>query len=462
VEQFSFQSAYFKAIDMSGRVSYSGSESDRPNYSESFNGLITRSADRSFQQSGPASSRRINTGVDYATTIHVTDKFRIVDTFRFANFRIPSQFLLSETDQFGATLTTVPNAYNPATCPPPFTAAACPQHTSSSGPDVIQANINNFLGQNMKINTFDLEYDLTSRITSHLGFRYLRRDIDVGLNYVQVGTFYPKLPTRGGCTQVANNICTLTTVVQNENDFTEINGYSGIFGISARPTNTLRINFDTELYSADNTFTRVTPRQFQDYRVRATYKPKSWVSAGSAIVIREGRNNTSDVGHLEHNRSYAFTAAVTPNDKFSLDLDYDYNDVFSRTNICFVTTPSPPVAISCGGTPFASGLSFYTENAHSGGGGLQFRPIPRVSTGVGYTITSSVGSTLILNPNAPTGPLSYNYHLPQATIAIDLTKHLTYRTGWNLYDYHEKSNPGPTAPRNFRGNVFTLSMRYSL
>lgn len=462
VEQLSFQSAYLRAVDMSGRVSYSSSDSDRPNYLETFNGLITRTADRAFQQSGPAHARRVNTSVDYATTIHVTDRFRIVDTFRFSNFRIPSTFALSENDQFGATLTTAPNTYNSATCPPPFTAAACPQHTSSSGPDVTMANINNFLGQDMKINTFDLEYDFTKWMTAHMGFRYQRRDINVGLNYVQVGTFFPKLPTRGGCTQVVNNVCTLTTVVQNENDSVEINGYSGIFGISARPTNTLRLSFDSELYSADNTFTRIVPRQFQDYRVRASYKPKQWMDFASAIVIREGRNNTADVGHLEHNRSYAFTAAITPNDKFSLDLDYDYNDVFSRTNICFVTTPSPPVSIACGGSPFAAGLSFYTEKSHSGGGGLQFHPVQRVSAGLGYTITSSVGNTIILNPNAPSGPLSYIYHLPQATLAIDLTKHLTYKTGWNFYNYNERSNPGPTTPRDFRGNVFTLSMRYTM
>src|SRR5438270_4139824 len=70
VEQLSFQSAYFHALDMSGRVSYSGSDSDRPNYGESFNGLITRTAGRSFQQSGPAKSRRVNTTVDYAATFY--------------------------------------------------------------------------------------------------------------------------------------------------------------------------------------------------------------------------------------------------------------------------------------------------------------------------------------------------------------------------------------------------------
>jgi len=462
VEQLSFQSAYFHAVDMSGRVSYSGSDSDRPNYLENFNGLLTRTAGRTIQQTGPAKSRRVNTTVDHAATIHVTDKFRIVDDFRFSNFRIPGTWALSETDTFGATLLTTPNIYNPATCPPPFTAATCPQHTTSSGPDVIQSTINNFLGQDSKINTFELEYDFTKYLSAHAGYRYQRRDINVRLSYVQVGTFFPNRNTRGGCTQIVNNICTLTTVLLDENDFTEINGHSGLFGISARPGHNLRISFDTELYSADNTFTRVVPRQFQDYRIRATYKPKDWINFGTAIVIREGRNNGSDVGHLDHNRSYGFTASLNPNDKLSLDLNYDYNDVFSRTNICFVTTPSPPVAISCGGAPFASGLSFYTENAHSGGGGLLFRPLPRVTTGIGYTITSSSGNTLILNPNAPLGPLSYNYHLPQATLGIELTKHLTYKTGWNFYDYNEKSDPGPTLPRSFRGNVFTLSMRYAM
>jgi hypothetical protein len=462
VEQLSFQSNYLHALDMSGRVSYSGSDSDRPDYLETFNGLVTRTAERASQQTGPAHSRRVSATVDYATTIRLTDRFRIVDTFRFSNFRIPGTVALSETDLFGATLLSTPNTYNPATCPPPFTAAACPQHTASSGPDVIQSSIDNFLGQDLKINTFELEYDLTKRISARLGYRYQRRDIDVGLSYVQIGTFLPNRPTRGGCTQVANNICTLTTVIEGENDFTEINGHSGLFGFSARPTNSFRISFDTELYSADNTFTRIIPRQFQDYRLRTTYKPKDWMSFGSVVVIREGRNNVSDVAHLDHNRSYGFTAAVNPSEKFSLDLNYDYNDVFSQTNICFVTTPSPAVAISCGGAPFATGLSVYTERAHSGGGGLVFRPLARVTAGIGYTISSSVGSTLILNPNAPTGPLSYNYHLPQATLAIDLNKHLTYKTGWNFYDYHEKSDPGPTAPRNFRGNVFTLSMRYSM
>jgi hypothetical protein len=69
---------------------------------------------------------------------------------------------------------------------------------------------------------------------------------------------------------------------------------------------------------------------------------------------------------------------------------------------------------------------------------------------------------LILNPMAPTGPLSSNYHLPTGSLAIELSKNLIYKTGWNYYDYNEKSNAGPTLPRDFRGNVFTMSLRYTM
>jgi hypothetical protein len=37
-----------------------------------------------------------------------------------------------------------------------------------------------------------------------------------------------------------------------------INEYSGLFGIWARP---IKVSFDTELMSADNTFTRISPLQ---------------------------------------------------------------------------------------------------------------------------------------------------------------------------------------------------------
>lgn len=468
-EQFSFQSNYFRKIDFSGRVIYSSASSDRLLYQENFNGLITRTAQRAYLMTDtlPASSRRISVTSDLGLTIHLTDNLRLVDTFRFNNFRIPSSWNFVNTSLFGATLLTTPNVFSTATCPGPgFNASTCPQHSSSSGPDVDNEQVNNFLGQDTKTNTFNVEYDFTPRITAHIGYRFERRDIVIRASQVGTQTFFPNAARRGACATVpvsalVNGVCTVSVTTTADEDTTEINAHSALLGFSARPMDALRVSFDTELFYADNTFTRISPRHLQLYRLRAIYSPKNWLNLGSTVYIRENRNNTTDVGNLQHNRSYSFTTAIAPQGKWGLDLSYDYNDIFSQTNICFVSTPSPPVAITCGAAPFLQGVSFYTEKSHFGLGSVQFRPIPRVSAGLGYAITSSVGSTLILNPNAPTGPLSFNYHLPVATLAIDLTKHFTYKTGWNYYDYNEKSAPGPTLPRDTRGNVFTLSLRYT-
>ncbi len=146
-------------------------------------------------------------------------------------------------------------------------------------------------------------------------------------------------------------------------------------------------------------------------------------------------------------------------EKWNFDLSYSYDDIFSQINVCFVQTPTPAFTVSCG-APFLSALSFYKDTSHMGSANLILRPVPRLTTSFGYTLTSSNGSTLILNPLAPPGPLSFNYHMPAASLAIDLSRHLTWKTGWNYWDYNEKSAPGPTLPRDFRGNVFTLSMRY--
>jgi hypothetical protein len=462
-EQFSFQSEYFRHVDLSGRINYSDAEADLPDFSQLFTGLETRTRARVQGLTGFSVSRRLSLNGDFAATIRVTDKFRIVDTFRYDNFRIPGAFNVVTTSFFGATLLSNPNAFSPATCPPPFIAATCPQHSASSGPDVTVDNRNDFLRQERKINTFELEYDFTKRITAHAGYRFERREITQSVADTLVETILPTLANVRGCPTTAP--CTISVPSTDVgNDFVEINGHSGLIGFSARPTDQLRISADAEFFSGDNAFFRTTPRHLQDYRIRATYKPHTWVTFGSAIRIRENRNTSADIGNLQHNRSFGFSGTVTPPEgKWGVDLSYDYNDVFSQTNICFVATPNfvAPGAITCG-TPFLSGLSIYNELAHSGSLSFFAKPVRRVSLGAAYTITSSTGNTLILNPNAPTGPLSYNYHLPVATLAIELSKNLTYKTGWNYYDYNEKSNAGPTLPRDFRGNVFTLSLRYSM
>ena len=273
--------------------------------------------------------------------------------------------------------------------------------------------------------------------------------------------FFPTLPNRGACAgqPLVNGVCTAVTL-DSSSDIVQINGQSGLLGVAARPTDKWRLNGDVEIYTGDNAFTRIYPRHLQIYKVKAIYKPNDSLNLSAATYIRNNSNTSFDIGNIQHNRSYSVVGTYSPlASKWGIDLSYDYNDIFSQTNICFVSTPTPPGALSCG-TPFLQGLSVYTELTHFGAGSVMWKPVKRVTANVGYTITSSTGSTLILNPNAPTGPLSYNYTLPSAGIAVEVRKNYVLKGNWNFYDYNEKSEPGPTLPRDFRGNVFTFSIRY--
>lgn len=461
-EQISLQSSYFKRADISARFTYSSADAALPSYAEAFSGFDTRVRRAAESQIGSSLARRSSRTGDFGLTYRFTDRLRVIDSFRINNFGIPTSWNYVISTLFGTSLTSGPTIFNPATCP--ANPATCPPHSNSSGPDILQDFFNQFIRQDTKVNTIELEYDFTRHISAYIGYRFDRREITLRDATTSLETFFPALPNRGDCAGLpldVNGVCS-TVVTDSGEDFFPINSHSALFGFSAHPGNKFRVSFDTEQLYADNIFTRIDPRHLQIYKVRANYRPMESVNVGAAINIRESRNNTADIGNLQHNRSYAFTATYAPGQgDWGVDLSYDYNDVFSQINICFVATPVPATAISCG-APFLAAPSTYQEFAHYGAGSIYFRPIHRVRVAAGYTLTSSSGNTLILNPNTPSGPLNYNWHLPTANLAIELSKRLEYKTGWNYYDYNEKSLTGPTFPRDFRGNVFTLSLRYAM
>src|SRR5262249_34922368 len=125
---------------------------------------------------GGAQARRLSLTTDYGVTIEVTDKFHIIDQFRYSNFRVPGNWLYVQSTLFAPTLLATPNVYSATSCPT-ITAPGCPQHTTSSGADVIADSLSDFLRQAQTINTFELEYNFTKRFIGYLGYRFLRRDI---------------------------------------------------------------------------------------------------------------------------------------------------------------------------------------------------------------------------------------------------------------------------------------------
>lgn len=480
VEQFSFQSNYWKPVDLSGRFSYSSSDSNVPfdggaGWGEFYDGFTSRSRTRIQTTTGPTTARRVNANADFGLTWHITDKLNFVDSFRWTNFRIPGNWMELQSTLFAANAATVPNTFDPLTCP--GAPATCPQHSANSGADLLLADRNRFLGQQITMNTVELEYAPWRQFGGSLGYRYRHRDIDVREFDLYTLTFFPTLPNRGACAGQPLNpdgSCTVLTFngtsttdvvpsftgLEPESEKTEINEHSLLFGLWFRPARSFTARYDMEWMYADNVFTRISPRQLQQVRLRVNWEPAPWANVSASINIRENRNNVETVENKQHNHAYNLGVTVMPRDAWSLDFGYSYQDIFSATNICFVATPVPPGTLTCG-APFLEDVSFYSQKVQFFSFGAMWRPIKRVTTQVGYTGTFARGDTLILNPISPLGPLDYRYHLPVAGIRVELAPRWSVAGGWNYYGYNEKGEVGPTVPRDFKGNVGTLGVRYA-
>jgi hypothetical protein len=466
-EQLTIQSSYFRRVDISARGSYSSAKDTANNFVEDFLGL-GRNNLRGSDTTGSASARRVVANIDLATTIHLTDHLRLVDTFRFSNFRIPGTNALSAVSLFPgstpATLLLPVVPYDPAACNA-GTGVGCPSHTTSSAADVSATSVARFLGQDSKYNTISLEYDFNHMFGASVGYRFGHRTIPTSLVSSIAETFDPTNALRGDCatgTVDANGVCTFSGLVESSADILEVNEHSALLGFWARPTKGLRANFDLELLSADNAPTRISPRNLQHYKTRISYKPRNWMSFSGTVNILDSRNNVPDVMHREHNRNYGFTADINPKPRFGFQVGYNYDDIYSTTNICYVLTATPPVnsTLCSAGTPFISADSLYINKVNFAYANVMFKPIPRVTWNVGYDLTSSSGSTpLLANPGATTS-LGFNYHKPSASLDVNLAKGVFWKTAWGYYDYNEKFAPDPLVPRDFQSNQATLSLRY--
>ncbi|HUK26032.1 MAG TPA: hypothetical protein VLV49_15725 [Terriglobales bacterium] len=462
-EQLTLQSSYFRRMDISARGSYSSDDTKVDNFAEDFNGLLTRTAQRVFDGTGLARDRRIVASVDFGVTFYITQKLRLSDSFRFSNFRIPGFSDQTTVSLFGAGAASLLSpTVSTSACPP-----TCPTHSSSSPADLATDLFSHFLQQDAKYNTVEVEYDVTKRFGGHLGYRYTAREVNESGTTFADELFYPTLPNRGDCATVALNAdgtCSFSGVTESEADSVDIHQHAGIFGVWAHPSDALRVNFDTEIMSADNALTRISPRNLQRYKGRAQYKPAPWMNVSGTVNVLESRDNVPDTLHREHDRNYGFALLMTPRPRFGVDLGYNYDDIFSTTNICYVITSSPPAnsAFCSSGTPYLSAVSLYTNKINFGYANFMIKPVKRTTLNLGYNLTSTSGTTLILGPTPNTlGPLGFNFHKPTASVDIELAKGLTWRTGWNYYDYNEKSIAYPLPPRDFQSNSATLSIVYA-
>jgi hypothetical protein len=423
MERVSLRSNYFPRVELVGSFTYSAAHGDTP-LDESSEGLQSRGDVRDFTTTGTGSVRQISNVVDLEGTVHVTKHIRIIDKFYYWAFRIPENGNFTEID---SVCTSTCNLLTPL-------SATAPETSNT----LTQASFN----QTWITNQTQVAWDISKKVGVNLGFRYSDQV------FKHFNDFLP-----------------------GDEDYFAIHGYTELFGFWARPIHALRLNFNQEYTSFDNVIVRISPRRQSQYRFQAGYTPRPWAVLGGSINIFQQSNGESSTNYQGHNRNYGLTASLAPNERFALDLAYNYNDVMQNTLICFNDTPPPGVSLpfvnnaaSCAANDSSNPLlanSYYTNHTNFGMFTVRFQPIKRLTLNLGTSITSVDGTTPQFNILQPLGSLQYLYYQPVANFSVNLTHGLAWNSGWNYYQYNEGSFVGPTAPRYFHANTVTESLRYS-
>ena len=521
-ERLRFQSNYFKNFEMSGSVGYSSSNNKIPDFLETEDGWSSKGAQRGNTTGGPAQAKRVSVNADWSGVYAVNEKFRIEDFFRYDNWRIPGTWALAETNIFPTGFPGLVGfqqnqaVFNTTNCPVASNAVTCPQHTSSSNQDATFGLASTFLGQNLKSNTFELQYDFNRRWSGHIGYLYTHRTIaqfsdtnDSELIYFPGGaTATPAndfLAARESCAITGAGLpagCTLNAdgsitfippgaPAAPTRSLTTINENALLLGFVGRPIDALRITADFEFGYDDAAYTRIDPRQVQSYKIHADYKPRPWANLTGAVEIHENRDNVTTVNNLEHDRSYSFATILIPNQRVSVDFGYNYWNVYTQSVICFAysttaaNAATPPVNVIVSAFPpgvpvLPSGtacpitgassplgaLSKYNSTDHFAHAAVMWKVTRRVSATAGYGGSFVRGNTIFLNPLTPSGTLDFNYQRPYASITINLYRGLSYKMAWNYYGFNETglTNPFGLAPiqsPDFNGSNATFSFRYS-
>jgi hypothetical protein len=399
-ERLRFQSNYFSKFEMEGSVGYSGSDNAIPDFDEILNGFTTRTAARESTTAGPAKATRVSVNANWNGVYAVTDKFRIQDSFRYDDWRIPGFWGTAETNIFGqqasgqiglALPLSLFSQVSPATpgsfaalCPAaPYNQAGCPIHTSGSGADVTNQLAYQFLGQNLKSNTLEFLYDFNKRLSARIGYLYTNRSIaqmsdtfNVEEAYFPGGTgataanlyfaargdcAFPAAPAPpvlpAGCVLNADGSVTLGSpanpapVAGNDatREITTVNENVLLAGLTFRPIDALSITANFEFGYNDAAFTRIDPRQVQSYDIHVSYRPRPWAMVDGQVQIHENRDNVETVNNLEHDRSYSFTTMLVPSQRLTIDFGYTYWNIYIQSDICFnysitYNNPVPPPA----------------------------------------------------------------------------------------------------------------------
>lgn len=522
-EIFRFQSTSVKNVSMNGDVRYTNANMNLPSYYDQFQGLD--GTIRSIAFAGAASAKREVMAGDYGIVWQVTKTLSLEDQINYSNVRQPgSSEFTGGTDVVNALATAVTinntalsscvftNSTTP-TCTP--AAAKAPGSALPGGSNPYGTPLPAYFGQKFTTNNTTLSWDATPRTTLSLTWKYEDHLISEGQ-----GAGSPhNIP-------IPANNTTAGEVTIHEN--------GAVFNVALRPTANWDLNGSVEAMYNDNAFTPMGFRQLRHYRMHTIYRPKTWATVSGAFNDLERHNNTNNnqnfpgnttayfgpLNHEDHTRVVSFGTQLFPNDRYGIDVNYAYNDVYMADNICFqgaagvmpggtvapaAATPSGtlcgPVAAGHGSNTVLFGPARDFEDAPTqfGSVALALSPVDKFHSNIGYRITSVNGSRFFTDASDVNGTLVSTNQTPFVTASWTVRPGLIWKGEYDYYGYGEggrsgaqycNANPalavgsttapvvacssmpntamspgspvyGFTAPRTFRANSVTVGVHFA-
>lgn len=435
-EQVRFSSHYFDKVSFNGRFSYSGDAMNVNHFNETFTGLLTRTFLRQEVDTGGMSNGRLahnkrdSSDGDLGVEAELGEHFAVTDAVTYRNFRVEGNNTLTTELWAGTASTKNLNVFTPISTLTPVTTTT--------------AN-NYFLDQKMLGNTVLGIVTVTPQFKFSGGWRFNNREIaDPG------------------------------------DDLTWHQNWM-LLGAVIQPSSGVRItvNYDTMNSKAANadtpsdTYTREAPNKIQHLRARAVVKPAKWINFAVAGNDYMAKNNDPLVNHNEHARDISFATQIIPSEWLSVDLNFAHDDVFSVTDLCYLTTASPApyndhnagTCVPSDSNPNATsnlllGNGYYDAPSTYFAGGANIAPSKYFRLNGGVRINNISGSAEFLSPYQVPGALQSKTFVPYTDLLVNIAPGWAWHGNWIHQSYQESGAAGP-APRNYAGDIFTLGVKYA-
>jgi hypothetical protein len=257
-------------------------------------------------------------------------------------------------------------------------------------------------------------------------------------------------------------------------------------GTKIKPYKFWSIYADFERGSADNVFTRLANNDFLNFRIRSVANLKQ-VSFNISVITKDndspgtsraitgatGLPATDTVANIK-TRIYSGSVDWTPRPEFTLSSGYTYHHQTSGVDVILpVGVPDFPT------TRYLLGFSSYFLRDSYFFFDATVQPVNRISFYVSYRFDNDngQGDRVITRPQDIITSHPIRFHMPEARLAIKLTRNIDWNLGYQYYSYDEKQfiNPFATtsttstilvpqrvSPQNYTAHLPYMSLRIYL